>query len=86
MLIKGFLHKINGEVMHPRSVVAKFGTTNEKELRLIDSNYEKIEMKKNHRYIYILSKVEKKKILYELKHKILPYPKDNNNCDWGVKK
>jgi hypothetical protein len=85
MLIKGYLHKIHGEIMHPRSVVAKFGTINEKELKLIDTNYERIEMKKKHRYIYILHNKDKKKILSELKHKILPYPKDNNNCQWGKK-
>jgi hypothetical protein len=83
MLIKGYLHKINGVVMHPRSVVALYGTIKEVELKKIDPNYERIEMKKKHRYIYILNKKDRKKIINELKHKIVPYPKDNLNCGWG---
>lgn len=85
MLIKGYLHKINGEIMHPRSVVALYGTTKMEDLKKIDTNYERIEMKKKHRYLYILHKKNRKEIISELKHKILPYPKDNFNCDW-VKK
>lgn len=85
MLIKGYLHKINGEIMHPRSVVALYGTTKMEDLKKIDTNYERIEMKKKHRYLYILHKKNRKEIMSELKHKILPYPKDNFNCDW-VKK
>ena len=83
MLVKGYLHKINGEWMHPRSVVAKYGTVKESSLLEIDPDYERKELKKKHRYIYILTdKREKKNILQNLKHPILPYPKDNNNCEW----
>lgn len=82
MLVKGYLHKINGEVLHPRSVVAKYGTTKASTLVNIDPNYERIELKKKHRYIYILSKKDRKEILQDLKHPILPYPKNNDNCDW----
>lgn len=83
MLIKGYLHKINGNVMHPRSVVALYGTINTQHLKSIDPNYERIEMKKKHRYLYILHKKDRKKIISELKHKVVPYPKNNFNCTWG---
>tara|TARA_R110000822_G_scaffold1299_6_gene5906 strand:+ start:6115 stop:6801 length:687 start_codon:yes stop_codon:yes gene_type:complete len=82
MLVKGYLHKINGEVLHPRSVVAKYGTTKATTLVNIDPNYERIELKKKHRYIYILSKTDKRNIIENLKHPILPYPKNNDNCEW----
>ena len=82
MLVKGYLHKINGEIMHPRSVVAKYNTTNEVKLREICSEYEKIEMKKKHRYIMILDKRSKKEILNTLKHPVKHYPKDNSESDW----
>ena len=86
MLIKGYLHKINGVIMHPRSVVALYGTIKESEIKLIDPNYERIEMLKKHRYIYILNKKDKKLILSQLKHSILAYPKNNDNCKWLNKK
>jgi len=82
MLVKGFLHKINGELMHPRSVVAKYGTIRTKELLKIDKDYERIELKKKHRYLYILHKKDRKSIISNLKHPLLPYPKDNDNCTW----
>jgi hypothetical protein len=82
MLIKGYLHKINGEIMHPRTVVALYGTTKVDELKKIDSKYERIEMKKKHRYLYILNKKDRKLIISELKHKVIPYPKDNTNSIW----
>jgi len=80
MLIKGYLHKINGEIMHPRSVVALYGTIKEEDIKKIDTNYERIETKKKHRYLYILNKKDRKQIISELKHKILPYPKNNLQC------
>tara|TARA_R100000234_G_scaffold118743_1_gene99864 strand:- start:279 stop:935 length:657 start_codon:yes stop_codon:yes gene_type:complete len=84
MLVKGYLHRLNGEWMHPRSVVAKYGTVKTSKLLEIDPEYERKELKKKHRYIYILTdKREKKKILETLKHPVLPYPKNNNNSDWG---
>jgi len=83
MLVKGYLHRLNGEWMHPRSVVAKYGTVKTSKLLEIDPEYERKELKKKHRYIYILTdKREKKKILATLKHPVLPYPKNNNNSDW----
>lgn len=83
MLVKGYLHLINGEIMHPRKVVSVYGTIKTNEILKIDPDYKRIETKKKHRYIYILR--GKKKILQVLKHKILPYPKDNSGSDWGLK-
>ena len=82
MLVKGYLYKINGEMFHPRSAVAKFGSVKHSVLLEVDKDYEKIEMKKKHRYIYILSKRDKKKIMATLKHPIIPYVKDNENTNW----
>ena len=65
MLIKGYLHKINGEIMHPRSVVALYGTIKEEDIKKIDPNYERIETKKKHRYLYILHKKDRKRIPLE---------------------
>lgn len=86
MLIKGYLHVIHGETMHPRSVVAKYGTTKTDELKKIDAEYRRIELKKKHRYLYILRKKDRKAILRKLKHPIIQYPKDNSNCNWNTVK
>jgi len=83
MLIKGYLHKINGQIMHPRTVVALYGTIKEADIKKIDPDYERIEMKKKHRYLYILHNRDRKRIILELKHKVVPYPKNNLNCNWG---
>jgi hypothetical protein len=59
MLVKGYLHSINGEIMHPRSVVSLYGTTKADELIKIDANYKRIEMKKNTDiYTYFTRKIE----------------------------
>lgn len=83
MLVKGFLHRINNVNMHPRTVFSLYGTIKEEKLREIDPNYQRIEMKKKHRYIYILRKKDRKEIISQLKHPILPYPKDNLDCNWS---
>lgn len=82
MLIKGYLHKINGELLHPRTCVAKYKTIKTEELIKIDPNYSRVELKKKHRYLYILHHGDRKKIIRTLKHPILPYPKDNLNAEW----
>jgi hypothetical protein len=82
MLIKSHLHKIKGEILHQRSAVSLYGTIKRDELLKIDPDYQRIEIMKKHRYIYILNRVDKKTILGKLKHPILPYPKDNLNCNW----
>jgi hypothetical protein len=82
MLIKSYLHKINNEILHPRTVVAKYGTIKVDELKKKDINYERIEMKKKHRYLYVLNKKDRKFFQNNLKHPLLPYPKDNNDTNW----
>lgn len=82
MLVKAYMHVVNGEALHPRSCVAKYGTIKTNELLKIDPNYHRIEMLKKHRYIYILDRRYKKRILETLVHPILPYPKNNDNCKW----
>jgi hypothetical protein len=76
-LSKGYLHKINGKLRNQRSVCVVYKTIKREELLKIDPNYERVEIKKKHRYIYILHKKDRKKIMSELKHKTLPYPKNN---------
>lgn len=86
MLVKSYMHQINGEMLHARTCVAKYGTIKTEVLQKIDSNYQRIELKKKHRYIYILHKKDRKVLLGSLKHPILPYPKNNDNCNWVKKK
>lgn len=74
MLVKGYVHVVNGERLHPRSCVAKYGTIKESVLRGIDSNYHRIEMPHKHRYIYIIDKRSRRRILDSLKHPIREYP------------
>ena len=77
----GYLHKIHGKLTNPRSVCVVYKTIKTEELLKIDPNYERVKIKKKHRYIYILHKKDRKKIIRELKHKPMPYPKDNLNSD-----
>jgi hypothetical protein len=86
MLVKGYIHKINGKIIHPRNLITFFGTLNYDTIKKRNHSYERFEMKKKHRYLYILHKKDRKKIISELKHKIVPYPKDNINCEWGKKR
>lgn len=82
MLVKGWLHYVNGEWLHPRSCVAQYGTTTASKLLEVDPHYERVEMKKKHRYLYMLDRKSKKNILRTLKHPVLPYPQDNEGCEW----
>lgn len=86
MLVKGYLHVIDGVAYHPRSAVAKFGTVKMSDLLLIDPQYKRTELKKKHRYLYILDPKSKRIILETLKHPIVKYPKNNDNCDWVTDK
>jgi len=79
---QGYLHKINGKLANQRSVCVVYKTIKREELLKIDPNYERVKIKKKHRYVYILHKKDRKKIISELKHKPMPYPKDNLNSDW----
>ena len=76
MLIQGYWHFLDGKKIHPRSLVAKYGTIKEDELKKLGLNYKRIKMLNKHRYILLVgSKKEKKEIMKTLKHPILPYPK-----------
>jgi len=82
MLVKSYLHKVNGEILHPRTCCERYGTVKEEVLKDVDPNYERIPMKKKFRYLYILHKKDRKVIMDTLKHSIRPYPKSLENCDW----
>lgn len=84
MLVKSYLHKILGETLHARTCVAKYGTIKNEELLLIDPKYARIEILKKHRYLYVLHKKDRKHIKGTLKFSILKYPKNNNDCSWGI--
>lgn len=81
MLVDGITIKEteNSEWMHPRTVVAKFGTANLDVIKQkIGHDFYIKNVAKKHRYIYIIPKgKERLDILKSLKHKILPYPKNN---------
>jgi hypothetical protein len=63
--------------IHPRSVVNKFKSIDPKVLlKYYPDGYEIKELKRKHRYIFfICDKREKRRLISELKHPILPYPK-----------
>lgn len=82
MKVKGYLHYVNGEYLHPRNCVSKYGTIKTEELKKIDPDYKRFPLKKKHRYIYILHKADRKRIRKRLKHPVLPYPKTNEDCDF----
>ena len=82
MLIPGFLHKVHGKVLHPRTCVAKYGTVKEDVLLKEDNGYERVPMLNKHRYIYILRREDRKALLNTLKHPALPYPKGNNGGNY----
>ena len=69
--------------LHSRTVSSTYGSHNVEHLkkRIGHTFWRKKESSK-HRYVYFLcNKIEKKKILNNLKHPFIPYPKDNNYVD-----
>jgi hypothetical protein len=80
--IKSYFHTVFGEELHPRTCVSKYGTTNDDALLAIDPNYTKVLMPKKHRYLYVLNKEEREMFRNNLKHPLLPYPKNNNATGW----
>jgi hypothetical protein len=81
MLVDGITIKetLESDWMHPRSVVAKFGSANLNIIKeKLGHDFYIKNVAKKHRYIYIIPKgKERINILKTLKHKILPYPKKN---------
>lgn len=78
-IVDGYYHIINGETLHPRTCFSKYGTNKPDKLLEIDPTYERFEMERKHRYIYILDRKNRKEILNNLKHPILSYPKNKEN-------
>lgn len=68
---------VDGEKIHPRSMVARYGTRGEKKLHQLGIKYERKKLHGKHRYIYILgkNKKENKKLKQELQYELLPYPR-----------
>jgi hypothetical protein len=66
--------------MHSRSAFSAYGSHNIEHLkRRIGNTFWRKKESTKHRYVYLTgNKVEKKKILANLKHPFLPYPKSNN--------
>lgn len=83
MLAKAYDHYMEGEWMHSRTVVAKYGSIKVEHLKKIYPEYKRRPILKKHRYLYPLVKgKEREEIINNLKHPILPYPKNNDNCEW----
>tara|TARA_Y100000034_G_C6852795_1_gene387083 strand:- start:198 stop:872 length:675 start_codon:yes stop_codon:yes gene_type:complete len=68
---------VDGEKIHPRSMVAKYGTRGKKKLKKLGIKYKRKKLHGKHRYIYILgkNKKENKKLKQELQYELLPYPR-----------
>jgi hypothetical protein len=79
---KSYKHIVFGVEYHERSCGAKWGSTAAEKLKEIDPNYSRIELPKKHRYLYTLDKSMKNVIKENLKHPLISYPKDNDNCNW----
>jgi hypothetical protein len=81
-LVKSYMYKINNKWLHSRTITTKYGSLKTDILEKIDPKFERKLMPKKHRYLYILNKKDRKDIIKELKHPILSYPKNNDNCEW----
>lgn len=67
---------IKGKKYHPRKVHKLFGTRSAETIKRIDPNYLTKKIKNKHRYIFLMgNKIERKKILENLKSKIEEYPR-----------
>lgn len=69
--------------LHSRTVSSKYGSHNVERLKKkIGHDFFRKKESSKHRYFYLLSnKKEKREILKNLKHPILPYPKDTSHKD-----
>jgi len=68
---------VDGEKIHPRSMVAKYGTRSEGKLKEMGIEFERKLLTGKHRYVYILgnNKKENRYLKSKLKYDVLPYPK-----------
>ncbi len=69
--------------LHSRTVSSTYGSHNVEHLKKkINHTFWRKKESSKHRYVYLLgNKVEKKKILKNLKHPFLPYPKEAHHQD-----
>jgi hypothetical protein len=72
---------VDNQKIHPRSMVAKYGTRGEKKLKKMGIDFERKLLHGKHRYIYLLgsTKSEKKFLKRNLQYDVLPYPKNRIN-------
>ena len=78
MTDKKVIFKINGKVIHSRSLFSRYGTMSISKLKqILGDNLEYKHSSPKYRYIYVLgkSKVERKVLMSELKYSIFEYPK-----------
>ena len=73
----GYWYIIKNKKVHQKSVYDKYGTRSIPKLKEMGIDVELITSKSKHRYLYILNKKLKKKILNDLKYPILEYPNEN---------
>ena len=72
-----FFAKVHGEILHPRTINVRYGTSGINKIKEIDPKAEIYKIAPKHRYIYILAnKREKKRIMKSLKYPPLSYPKE----------
>ena len=78
----------DGKWQHPRTIFPYYGTNDiEKISTLVEKDFWIKKELRKHRYVYLLgSKKQKRKILKNLKHPILPYPKEADIEDVEIKK
>lgn len=74
-LVTNYTYKIKGEVLHSRTVNARYGSVKDEVIKKIDPNFTKWEDLRKHRYIYVLNKKDRKYIIDDLKHKQKGYIK-----------
>jgi len=69
--------------IHSRTISSNYGSHNVEHLKSrIGKTFWRKKESAKHRYVYLLgNKVEKKKILANLKHPFLPYPKNSTHTD-----
>jgi hypothetical protein len=76
----GYTYLIDGEWMHPRTIVSKFGTREHDKITEMFPNVEYKRISRKHRYFYFVGdKNEKSHMRSLLKYPVLPYPKGNND-------
>jgi hypothetical protein len=77
MLVKPCKLTVNGETLHYRTAVARYGSVKDNVLKEIDPHYTREESLRKHRYLYILNKRERQAIIDDLKHPIKEYVKND---------